>query len=197
MRADFSMSEPAEVQRDMDYAHLALSWLNDNSGLVIVAAVVLYGVITCSLLREIKNQATATRAIFEATHRPYVNIKVGQTDSSGPEHMRVIVVFDNQGSVPANITTWETKGTLMDEDNWELDVPLQVPIQSPVGKSIPPLQREIIHLNFIFEGLPNPDLPFRLHGTIGYRGAASSSYATSVDAEHVGTGWTRQGCTMT
>ena len=181
----------------MDYAHLILSWLNSNTGVVIVFAVILYGVITYLPLREIRDQATATRVIFEATHRPYVNIKIGQTDSSGPEHMRVIMVLDNQGSVPANITTWETKGTLMDDDNWEIDVPLQDPIQSPVGKSIPPLQREIVHLNFIYAGLPNPDLPFRLHGTIGYQGAASSTYATSMEAERFGFEWTRQGCTMT
>ncbi|MDH3444210.1 MAG: hypothetical protein OEN50_09835 [Deltaproteobacteria bacterium] len=181
----------------MDYAHAALNWLNNNSGAVIVVVIIVYGVVTIFLLRESRNHTIATRKIFEASHRPYVSIKIVQTDSAGQDHMRVVMVFDNQGSVPANITTWEIKGSLMGEDDWELDVPLQDPIQTPTGKSIAPLQRELIHLNYMYTGLPDPESSFRLHGRVEYRGVASAIYITDIHAERIDSSWTSQGCTMT
>jgi hypothetical protein len=54
----------------------------------------------------------------------------------------------------------------------------------------------MIELHFVAADLPNPALPFRLRGKVEYRGVASWTYRTEVDAERAGESWKTQGRRM-
>jgi hypothetical protein len=108
------------------------------------------------------------------------------------------VVFENHGSVPAAIKVWELRGTLMDLDGHEQPVERMDPIESPVGRYLAPRTPAAIVVHFVGVDLPNPVLPFRLYGSVEYRGLGTWTYRTDFDAQRGGEGkWTAQGYTMT
>jgi len=161
----------------------------------VVAAV--YAFFTILLWRVTKEQAVITRRIFEARHRPYVTVRAQEpTDTRVQGDLLFNMVFENQGTVPADITAWEVRGTLMDLDGHEQPLILQEPVQSPVGRSLAPHELASITLHLVCGGLPNPPLPFRLRGRVEYRGVTSSLYSTDFDAERFGESWTTQGRKM-
>jgi len=54
-------------------------------------------------------QAYVTRQMFEASHRPYLEVRVqGRTFYARPELMSVVVLVKNHGSVPAMLLGWRT-----------------------------------------------------------------------------------------
>jgi len=181
-----------------------LDWLNVNSGAVTaiataVGAVVtaIYAFFTILLWRVTKEQAAITRHIFEASHRPYVTVRAQEPPETHVQGRLLFhMVFENQGTVPADITAWEVRGTLMDLDGHEQPLPLQEPMQSPVGRSLAPRELASIELHFVCGGLPNPPLPFRLRGRVEYQGMTSSLDSTDFDAERFGESWTTQGRKM-
>lgn len=165
--------------------------------LVIAVATIVYAFFTIRLWRATKKQAEITRCTFEASHRPYVNVRVQEpTDTGVQGGLSFNVVFENQGTVPADITAWEVRGTLMDLDGHEQSVNLTEPIQCPVGRSVAPRELATIELHFVGGGLPSPPLPFRIRGTVEYRGVMSWTYSTDFDAERIGESWRTQGRKM-
>ena len=164
-----------------------------------IAAVVtaVYAFFTILLWRVTKEQAAITRRIFEASHRPYVTVKAQEPiDTHVPGRLLFNMVFENQGAVPADITAWEVRGTLMDFDGREQPIPLREPMQSPVGRSLAPHEIASLTLHFVCGGLPNPPLPFRLRGEVEYRGVTSLIYSTEFDAERFSESWMTQGRKM-
>jgi hypothetical protein len=164
-----------------------------------VGAVVtaVYAFFTILLWRVTKEQAAITRRIFEASHRPYVTVRTQEpTDTHVPGRLLFNMVFENQGAVPADITAWEVRGTLMDLDGYEQPIPLQELMQNPVGRSLAPREIASLTLHFVCGGLPNPTLPFRLRGRVEYRGVTSLIYSTEFDAERFSESWTTQGRKM-
>ena len=174
-----------------------LNWLNANSGAVTAVVTAVYAFFTILLWRVTKEQSTITRRIFEASHRPYVTVRAQEPPETRVQGRLLFnMVFENQGTVPADITVWEVQGTLMDLDGHEQPITLQEPRQSPVGRSLAPHELASIELHFVCGGLPNPPLSFRLRGRVEYRGVTSSLYRTDFDAERLGESWTTQGRTM-
>jgi hypothetical protein len=181
-----------------------VEWLNTNSGAVMAIVTTVYALFTILLWLATKQQAEITRLTFEASHRPYVTMKaeepgrqwmpVGQ--ASG--RLSFNVVFENHGSVPAAITAWEVRGTLMDLDRHEQPVERMDPIESPVGRYLAPHTSTAIVAHFVGGDLPNPVLPFRVYARVEYRGLGTFMYVTDFNAERAGEGkWTAQGYTMT
>ncbi len=174
-----------------------IDWLNQNSGAVLVLVTAVYAFFTILLWRATRDQAEITRQIFEASHRPYVILEVKEpTDTSVQGRLSFNVVFENRGTVPADITSWKVRGTLMDQDGHEQLVNQKEPIQSPVGRSLAPRELATIEVHFAESGLPNPSLPFRFRGRVEYQGVASWTYTTDFDAERVGESWKMQGRKM-
>jgi len=161
----------------------------------VVAAV--YAVFTLLLWEATRKQAEITRRIFEAGHRPYLTVRTQEpTDTRAQGNLSFKIVFENQGTVPADITAWEVRGTLMDLDGHEQPIDFIEPIQRPVGRSLAPRELAAIELQCAAGGLPNPPLPFRIRGRVEYRGVTSFTYSTDFDAERVGESWTTKGRTM-
>jgi hypothetical protein len=181
-----------------------VKWLNTNGGAVVAMVTTVYTFFTILLWRATRQQAEITRLTFEASHRPYVTVKA---EEPGPQFMPVgqssgrlsfKVVFENHGSVPAAITAWEARGTLMDHDGHEQPVARMDPIENPVGRYLAPHTAAAIVVHFRGGDLPNPTLPFRLYASVTYRGLGTWTYRTDFDAQRGGEGkWTAQGYTMT
>jgi hypothetical protein len=192
-----------------------LCWLNANSGAVTAIATAVttvvtavYALVTIFLWRATraqariaKEQAEVTRMAFEASHRPYVTMRAKEpadTRTHGRLSFQMVVV--NQGPVPAEITAWVVRGTILGltEDNRQIDVPVEQtdaiePIPSPTGRTLAPHERTRFNLHFAHPGLPNPVLPFRLHVRVEYRGiVAAWSYSTDLAATRVNETWRTQ-----
>jgi len=90
-----------------------LCWLNENSGavtamaaLVGVVITTVYTAVTGALWRTTKRQATLTREIFEATHRPHISIRPHLLTAAHPGHVRIDFELKNHGSSPGIVTAW-------------------------------------------------------------------------------------------
>jgi len=175
----------------------ALQWLNENSGAVTAVATVAgvlvataYSVFAAFQWRATKQQADLTQRIFEASHRPYLTTAVLEPTETGTHgRLSFAVVFENVGSVPADITRWEISGTLMDLEQHEHVVDRREPLHNPEGESLGPHEQAVIELHFAGGDLPNPPLPFRLRGMIEYRGLTRRIFRTQFDAERAGDAW--------
>jgi hypothetical protein len=180
-----------------------VNWLNTNSGAVLAMVTAIYTVFTLLLWHATKTQAEITRQAFEAGHRPYMTVKAEKPmrqfmpvdQPSGRISFKV--VFENHGSVPAAITAWALRGSLVDLDGHEQPVERMDPIESPVGRWLAPHTPMAIVVHFVGAGLPNPALPLRLYASLEYRGLGTSTYRTDFDAERSKDDWTAQGYTMT
>lgn len=178
-----------------------MSWLDKNTGAVTAIAMMLqvgvtvvYAIFTLLLWWATKRQADITQSMFEASHRPFVNVEPKEpTETNVVGGLSFRLVVTNQGTVPADITNWEVRGTLMDIDGVEQPVPQREPVQNPIGRSLGPHDSGEIEVHFVGEGLPNPILPFRLRGSVQYRGVGPWTFETEFDAERVGEAWRGRG----
>jgi hypothetical protein len=99
-------------------------WLNANTGAVttvaaLIAALVtgIYSFFTMLLWFATRRQAKLTHQMLEASHTPYVYIRVEEpADTSEEGILSFNIVFENQSAVLAHIIKWEMYATLTDLD---------------------------------------------------------------------------------
>ena len=98
-----------------------LARLNQNSSAITPVATVV-GMIVAAIFSlfaalqwlATKRQADVTRHIFEASHRQYVTTEAQEpTDAETNGRLSFNLVFRNEGTVPADITDFDVRGTLM------------------------------------------------------------------------------------
>jgi hypothetical protein len=180
------------------------TWLNANNGAVTALAASIgvlitgiYTIFTIGLWKQAKRQAKITQNMFEASHRPYLFVQTEEPVNTRTHgSLSVKMVLHNNGTVPADITGWELRGTLMDYDGHEQPVEQIEPMRSPVGVSVVPHEKLLLETQFIGGDLPNPVLPFRLYIIVEYKGIAPRTYSTEFEAERAGESWKMRGRRM-
>jgi len=73
-------------------------------------ATVVYTIATIALWRQTRRQASLTREIFEATHRPHLALRVevwGQDPIDQRTALQVRPSIKNHGGVPATVVAWQ------------------------------------------------------------------------------------------
>ncbi len=170
-------------------------WLNAYSPALtavatvgILLATIVYAVITVGLWRATKRQADITRVMFEAGNRPWVSVTLGEPRLD-PNLVMFVLTLQNGGTVPADITRWEMRPSVVDGNGHEQPLVLRVK-DTPEGMSLSPDVPEQIRLGFERGGHVNS--PYRLWVTIHYRGIAGRTYWTTVNAALDGTTWHMQ-----
>jgi hypothetical protein len=179
------------------------------TALAAVVVTAIYAFFTIRLWQATKEQATITRSTFEASHRPYVTLKVYHElafcmsrspglpifmpeAQSPPGRLSFHLVLEDHGSVPATITAWEVHCTLINSNGHEQPVDRR-DTPTPVGVCLAPRSCEFLPIDIGGGDLLNPVLPFQLEGSVEYHGVGSSIYRTKFDAERAGALWVRQG----
>jgi hypothetical protein len=81
-----------------------IAWLNTNGGALTALVTAIYAVFTILLWVATRRQASLTREIFEATHRPHISIKPRLHMASHPGYVRLDFELMNNGSSPAIVT---------------------------------------------------------------------------------------------
>jgi hypothetical protein len=180
-------------------------WLNTNAAGVAAIGVVgaaiataIYAFFTILLWFATRRQAILTRQMFEASHSPYVSIRVQEpTQPSRQGEFAINVVFENQGSVLAHIIKWEMVVMLLDTN---LCIPLTPSITAhhdPFSDStlIPGRQR-VIQPIFSDERLPDTISFLQFQVMLAYKGSGPSIYITDFEAMHTKEGWIDQKCRL-
>jgi hypothetical protein len=181
-----------------------LDWLRDNNqavtamAAVFVAAVTaIYAFVTILLWLATRRQAILTRQMFEASHTPYVSIRVEDaTDTSIPGRLSFNMVLENHGPVLAHIMNWEVRATLTDMELQVRPVPHIAAVLSPFDRTLTPGQRRVIQPIFYDDRLPNTDLRFDFVAMVAYRGSGSSISVTDFEAMGQSGSWRTQDCRM-
>jgi hypothetical protein len=179
-------------------------WLNKNSAAVtamaaVVAAAVtaIYSFFTILLWFATRRQAEITRQIFDASHIPYLSIRVEDaTDMSEKGVLSFNLILENQGTVLAHIMKWELRGILTDLELKTYDLTHIDLLHSPADGTLVPGQKRIIQPRFYDERLTTTDLSFRLVVMVAYQGMGPSTYVTDFEAYGQSGKWHTQDCTM-
>jgi hypothetical protein len=179
-------------------------WLNTNAAAVAALGAVgaaiataIYAFFTLVLWFATRRQAILTRQMFEASHTPYLSIRV--EDPAGPSQqgkLALNVVFENQGSVLAHIIKWEMVATLSGMD---LHVSLTPGITAHVGFSdstLTPGRQRVVQPIFYDERLPDTDFFFIFQAMLAYQGSGPSICITDFEATHTKAGWINQKCRL-
>src|SRR2546422_4444160 len=90
-----------------------MAWLDQHNGAVVAVATVLnvlvaivYAFFTWGLWRQAKRQARQTRAMFEATNRPWLSIEPIRRYGFSESGVRLDFHFRNHWHRPAVADTW-------------------------------------------------------------------------------------------
>jgi hypothetical protein len=187
----------------MDY-QAYWDWLNTNAAAVAAMGAVgaaiataIYAFFTILLWFAIRRQAILTRQMFEASHSPYVSIRVEEpAEPSEQGKLAVNVVFENQGSVLAHIIKWEMVATL---SGFNLHVPLTPGITaliSPSDSTLIPGRQRVVQPIFYDERLPDTVPFFIFQVMLVYQGSGSTICITDFEATHTKAGWSNQKCRL-
>lgn len=179
-----------------------MAWLNANSGAVTAAVTAVYAFFTVLLWWATRRQATLTKRAFEASHRPYLSLRVlkEDTDWADGDFVRLDTAIENVGTVPAEVTKWEVSASLMDLDGLQRPIePEQVEglrqrtRETLLGACLFPGREYPVRLEFRHPGLFGTPLPLRVLVTVEYRGGgAETIYRTTLEAERTPTAhWQR------
>lgn len=100
-----------------------LAWLEAHNGAVVAAATVanvfvavVYAVFTWGLWRETRRQATQTREMFEASHRPWLSIEPIRRFGFSMSGVRLDFRLRNHGQGPAFADVWLIRWGLAPND---------------------------------------------------------------------------------
>jgi hypothetical protein len=183
-----------------------MSWLNENSGAVTAMAAVtgalvtaVYAFFTILLWKATKTQADITRRTFEASHRPYLSLRVSEQGTTGAERdaVRFDAIIENVGPIPAEVTKWEVSANLMDVDGAQRPVEQaegQRIVETLLGACLFPGREYPVQLEFRHPGIFRSPLPVRLLVAVEYRylGGSGATYRTGLEAERTPrTPWVR------
>ncbi len=179
-----------------------MNWLNHNSGVVTAAGVFVatagvivaayYAILTRRLWKTANRQADISQLIFEASNRPTVSV---EAEDPQPPEIQHELLFDlilrNGGTVPAEITAWDLRPTMLDLDGkeqtvWQTREPIEVEI---VGRALAPRVPLTVPVRLTSGGIHNPVLPLLLRVTVGYRGVGSRVYQTQMKGVLTGRAW--------
>ncbi len=175
-----------------------MAWLDQHSGAVTAMVTAVYAFFTVLLWRATKRQATLTQRTFEASHRPYLSLRVGEQGTTGAERdaLRFDALIENVGAIPAEVTKWEVSATLMDLDGAHRPVEQaegQRIVETLLGACLFPGREYPFQLEFRHPGIFRSSLPVRLLVTVEYRylGGSEVTYRTSLEAERAPRPWVR------
>jgi hypothetical protein len=124
-----------------------------------------------------KRQAPITRAMFEASHRPYLNVILEdpQYEAAG---MVCVVRVQNQGTVPAVITRWRVTARLANE-TLAVD-----PSAGDAPRAVCPGTHERL-VRAVVTRPPTERLPrtILVEAVVMYRGVGTRDYSTRIVME--------------
>lgn len=141
---------------------------------VIVAVV--YAVFTWGLWRETRRQATQTREMFEAAHRPWLSIEPVQRFGFSMSGVRLDFRLRNHGQGPAFAQSWVLRWGLAPSDRG--------PVPSAAGTAarwsvLPGADTWAIPLNLVADAARGAWSPgVRFEAAVFYRGADSEERRT-------------------
>jgi hypothetical protein len=175
-----------------------LDWLNHNSAAVTAIATVIYVFFTILLWFATKRQATLTRQMFEASHIPYLNVRVEDPVDTGEKGVLSFrMIIDNQGPVIAHIVKWELSASLTGHklQVHSIDEHLDYPI-GPSDPTLVPGQKRVMQCRFNNQLFPDTYFPLTFKAIVAYRGAGDRLYFTDFAAHCQSRSWTSQKCEM-
>ena len=163
----------------LPFLKIAIAFLDHHSGGVLAAVTTVYAFFTVLLWRATNRQANISRQIFEASHRPWLSLKLGQGRPTPRRTMTVSIT--NEGSNPALITYWNMSLRLKDRRTG-LDLP-GGPLNSgpPDRNLIPPRGELSVQIPFEFEGGERPG--YELKATVHYQGIGPWTYWATLSAQ--------------
>ena len=186
-----------------------ITWLNANSAAVVaVAAVVgtavaaVYAFFTLLLWRATTRQADSMERMYEASHRPWLRLRMSELEESSPQGDIVLEgMVENRGNVVADVVRWTATASVEKrKEVWveNVDSPaasgmgftfedqplVTETVSDPVGKSLPP--DGSLGLRFIIKAGPDTCDPIKIKAVLLYAGVSDRIYRTTVDANRSG-----------
>lgn len=165
---------------------LTWDWLNHNNGAVVAVASIVgalvaavYAILTGGLWWQTRQQARISRAMLEASQRPYLQVEPVFVEPT----LGGLVEFHlhNHGSVPAVATWW--KFVLFNGDTALVEQETEKPAALCVfpGQAMDPKPLILGPLLGLVVQRANADaVPLRVQATVKYRGLPNTRYETHI-----------------